>query len=413
MANPVSSSNNQTTRIALRIPPQDIKRLDDPHDDNRYAYECQVPVTEATKLEIGTANPRKQDLEKPLSREIRNSLDQAPDVFHLRNRGIWVAARRAEYDNQKQILLLDCQQTTEERYGVVDGGHTKAILSRFLDEKRECPEVRRDAAGSPILKPMPYVNLHIRVGVEDNLEDMAVCLNRSTQLKEYALDDFRGEFDKLKEIFASEKFAGEIGYTENEDKEYDVLDVIQRLTLFCVGIYPNSKDLHPTIAYSSKAKCLQQYVAQKEKYLALRPIMADCFRLVDQIEVMLPVVSGSEKFAKFNFAKKQKPRVPASLKGLRTDVGGEKWDLSCNVSEAVVYPLSASLRVLVRAKADGTVMGWRQDPVRFFRQHGRELFDDVRGCYDDAGKSLTTLGKKTEFWAKLHKTAYVALHPED
>ena len=185
-----------------------------------------------------------------------------------------------EYDNQSQILKLRCPQGGTERYGVVDGGHTQAIIVEYMKWLAEQQSGKKTVA--------PYVMLHVRVGVEEALEDMAVSLNRSTQLKEYALDDFKGEFDELKAIFAKSSFARNIGYTENEFEPYDVLDVIQRLTLLCVGIYPNRGDAHPTIAYASKAKCLQQFVKMKDKYLALKPIMIECFQLPDQIEVLLP-----------------------------------------------------------------------------------------------------------------------------
>jgi hypothetical protein len=391
--------------IELRISPKDIKRLDDPHDESRYAYECQVPVSEAAKLIIGSANPRKQDLGKPLSKDILRTLQTEPELFHLRNRGIWVAASRAEYDNQKQTLTLYCPQNSDQRYGVVDGGHTKAIIDEFLRSLADQP--------NEPARPVPHVILHVRVGVEDALEEMAVSLNRSSQLKEYALDDFKGEFDELKSIFARTPFANDIGYTENEAKEYDVLDVIQRLTLFCVGIYPNRGDAHPVVSYASKAKCLQQFVKDKESYLALKPIMVDCFKLVDEIEVLLPEVSGSERFGNFNFVRKQKPILAPSLKGVPTNGIAESWKSGYSVSEAVLYPLAASLRVLVRAKADGTVLGWRQDPVKFFKENGSDLFEYVRKYYDGAAKSLTALGKNSEFWSKLHHAAYVALHPED
>ncbi len=333
-----------------------------------------------------------------------NTLKSEPDQFHLRNRGIWVAAKSAEYDNQKQTLILRCPQGSNERYGVVDGGHTQAIIAEFLKSPQEQSNGKT---------AVPYVMLHVRIGVEDYLEEMAVSLNRSTQLKEYALDDFSGEFDQLKAIFKTTSFGQDIGYTENEFKEYDVLDVIQRLTLFCVGLYPNRGDAHPTVAYSSKAKCLQQFTRDKDKYLALAPIMEDCFRLVDQIEVFLPELSQSERFGGYNFARKQKPRLPASLKGVAVPAGYESWKSSYSVSEAVLYPLAASLRVLVKARPDGTVVGWRTDPAKFFRKHGSDLFEYVKDYYNNAGKSLTALGKKAEFWAKLQHAAYVALHPED
>jgi hypothetical protein len=389
----------------LHIPSKNIKRLDDPHDEDRFAYECQVPLTEVSKLVIGSANPRKQDLEKPLSQQIRRTLQTEPDVFHLRNRGIWIAAKAAEYDNQKQILTLECPQGTEERYGIVDGGHTWAIIDEFL-KSPPTPEAAPTKTA--------YVMLHIRVGVEDEIEEMAVSLNRSSQLKEYALDDFKGEFNEIKSILKEEPFAESIGYTENEFKEYDVLDLIQRLSLFCVGLYPNRGDSHPVIAYASKAKCLQQFVKNKSHYLALRPIMAECFRLVDKVEVLLPRVSGSERFGGFNFAtKRKKPRLAPSLVKAPSLTGTEDWKSSCDISEAVLFPLSAALRVLVRAKADGTVLGWRQDPAKFFSANGRELFEQVRKYYDDSGKSITALGKNSEFWTKLHHVAYYALHPED
>jgi AIPR protein len=115
-SSPRISRTNESGTIELRIPPKDIKRLDDPHEDSRYAYECQVPVSEAAKLIIGSANPRKQDLGKSLTREILRTLQTEPELFHLRNRGIWVAAGRAEYDNQKQTLTLHCPQNSDQRW---------------------------------------------------------------------------------------------------------------------------------------------------------------------------------------------------------------------------------------------------------------------------------------------------------
>ena len=149
--------------LELRVSPKDIKRLDDPHDDGRYSYECQLPVTEATKLILGTANPRKQDREKPLSRQILRTLQQEPESFHLRNRGIWVAAKRAEYDNQKQILTLECPDDPNARYGVIDGGHTWAMIDEYLKWVAE-QEVKP--------KLTPFVMVHVRFGVEDALEQM-------------------------------------------------------------------------------------------------------------------------------------------------------------------------------------------------------------------------------------------------
>jgi hypothetical protein len=407
-----------STTVRLSVPPSNIKRLDDPHEDARYAYEVQVPITEAAKLIIGRANPRKQDTSKKLARDIMETLQTSPEIFHLKNRGIWVAASRADYDNQTQTLTLLCPQGPgEKRYGIVDGGHTRAVIEEYLAALSADGQTEYES-GTPKLKPMPYVSVHIRVGVEDDLEEMAVCLNRSTQLKEYALADFQGEFDDLKKLMDQHAFGKDIGYTENEQTEYDVLDLIQRLTLFAVTLYPNTGEgSHPVVAYAFKAKCLQQYLNNKDAYLALAPIMADCFRLPDQIEFLLPSVSKSPKFGAFNFARaKQKSaasKPAASLKGLAPLNGFKNWNAEYTVSEAVIYPIAAALRVLVRVKKDGTIVGWREDPLKFFQSNGTKLFGLVRKYYDEAGKSLTALGKDSEFWGKLHHAAYVAAFPPE
>jgi hypothetical protein len=85
-------------------------------------------------------------------------------------------------------------------------------------------------------------------------------------------------------------FGKQIAYTENEPGEYDILDVIRRLTVFCKELFPGKSGKHPVIAYASKSKCLELFLTNKKQFLALRPILVDCFRLHDQIEVMMPLV---------------------------------------------------------------------------------------------------------------------------
>src|SRR5579864_4205150 len=135
--------------IQLKVSPKDIKRLDDPYEEGRYSYEALIPITEAEKLIIGNANPRSQNTLSSLPKEIRKSLEEAPTLFHLKNRGVWIAAKKAEYDNQAGILSLFCPQTEEERYGAVDGGHTLAVIQEYLNELRSDPSVTWTADGRP------------------------------------------------------------------------------------------------------------------------------------------------------------------------------------------------------------------------------------------------------------------------
>lgn len=397
--------------IELRVSPKDIKRLDDPYEEGRFCYEAQIPVTEAEKLIIGNANPRIQKTTSPIPKEIRDSLEQAPRNFHLKNRGIWIAAKKAEYDNQTGVLKLYCPQSDDEKYGAVDGGHTLAVIQEYLNELRQDSSIKWSSDGKPSVKTIPFVPLHVRVGVEDLLTEMVSSLNRSAQLKEYTLANYENEFDELKGLLKQESFFGEIDWKENGQGEYDALTVIQRLTLFCNGLFPAKNGKHPVVAYSSKAKCLELFLANKKEFLALRPIIGDCFRLPDQVEKLLHKVSGSGRFGGFGFVKThKKPKLAPSLKDFPENGLVKNWASEHEVSSGVVFLMTAALRVLVRRKGDGTVAGWREDPIKFFLKHGRELFEPVTEInYDNPN----ALGKNHDLWGTVYLAAYQALHPED
>ncbi|MBI3405168.1 MAG: AIPR family protein [Acidobacteria bacterium] len=383
----------------------------DPYEEGRFSYEAQVPITEAEKLIVGNANPRNQNTSSAIPKEIRDSLEDTPKVFHLKNRGIWIAPKKAEYDNQTGLLTLFCPQSADDKYGAVDGGHTLKVIQEYLTDLRQDDSVKWNNDGKPNLKAVPFVTLHIRVGVEDILPDMVSSLNRSAQLKEYTLANYVNEFEQLKDLLIKESFYGQIDWKENGQGEYDALTVIQRLTLFCNGLFPAKNGKHPVIAYSSKAKCLDLFKDKKEDYLALRPIIGDCFRLPDQIEKLLHKVSGSNRFGGFGFVKTlKKPRMAPSLKGYPENGVVKSWASDHEVSSGVVFLITAALRVLVRRKADGTVVGWREDPVKFFLKHGRELFEPVTEVnYDNPN----ALGKNHDLWGTVYHAAYQALHPED
>lgn len=397
--------------IQLKIAPKDIKRLEDPYEVGRYSYEALIPITEAEKLIIGNANPRSQNTLSPLPREIRNSLEEAPTLFHLKNRGVWIAAKKAEYDNQSGTLNLFCPQTEDERYGAVDGGHTLAVIQDYLNELRSDGSVTWTAEGRPSKIPVAYVPLHIRLGVEDVLTEMVSSLNRSAQLKEYTLANYEGEFEELKKLLHRENFFNEIDFRENGQGEYDVLSVIQRLTLFCNGIFPAKKGKHPVVAYASKAKCLEIFISNKNEYLALRPIIGDCFRLPDQVERLLGKVSGSGRYGGYSFVKTlKKARLAPSLKGCSENGVVKSWATEHEVATGIIFPITAALRVLVDRKKDGTVGGWRKDPVKFFLENGKEIFETVTGFDYEIPNAF---GKNHEAWGTLYHTAYEALYPTD
>jgi len=240
---------------------------------------------------------------------------------------------------------------------------------------------------------------------------MVSSLNRSAQLKEYTLANYEGEFEELNTLLQRENFFDEIDFKENGRGEYDALTVIQRLTLFCNGRFPAKTGKHPVVAHSSKAKCLELFMSHKREYMALRPLIGDCFRLPDQVERLLGKVSGSGRYGGYTFVRTlKKPRPSPSLKGHPENGTVKSWATDHEVSTGVIFPITAALRLLVDRKKDGTVLGWRKDPVKFFLENGNELFEIVTGFDDD---NPSTLGKNHELWGTLYHTSYEALHPTD
>jgi hypothetical protein len=55
-------------------------------------------------------NPRNQDTESRVARQIANGLVDDWAIFHLLNRGITVSARDVEYDNKTGLLSLVVSQ---------------------------------------------------------------------------------------------------------------------------------------------------------------------------------------------------------------------------------------------------------------------------------------------------------------
>ncbi len=398
---PLQKSNQAYQEIELEVPPKNIKRLDDPFNRKRYLYEALVPITEAVKIPLGTANPRFQNLNSDVSREIRESLAETPETFHQRNRGLWIAARQAEYDNQRGRLFLSFPTEEGGLYGILDGGHTLRNIEMFLGEREDSDE-----------KPIPYVMLHIRIGVEDELPELSASLNRSYRLKDYSIMNAEGEFDDLRKLLRKKlPFEGKIDFKENGAGIYDIVDVLQRMSLFCKGIFDGDEDKHPIEAYRSKARCLEYFRKNEKEFLALEPILLDCFRLPDQIERLLPEVSGSGRFGGYQFVEPlKKAAVRTSLDGLEPYPDIDTWARKYNVSAGITFPIAASLRVLVRRRSDGTVSGWRENPVTFFLKNGNKLFQPINQAED---RSPSVLGKDPTLWGKLYHRAYRCLYPED
>jgi len=125
--------------IALNLRDNEhCKRLRDPFSQSLYHLETLLPFSEAAKLERGNANVRPPADRKPL-KNMLETVKEAPQSFHLKNRGITYLCERFEFDNAKRSLTvtipkgnLDDLEESGTKFGIGDGGELQAPLARVV-----------------------------------------------------------------------------------------------------------------------------------------------------------------------------------------------------------------------------------------------------------------------------------------
>src|SRR5687768_12653962 len=94
-------------KFVLSVPTENIRKLVDPLGEGHESYYAYVRVGDLPLDLPLEANPRTQDTQSRVSKQIRSGLTESPEVFHLLNRGLTISALRVEYDNRSQQLTLE------------------------------------------------------------------------------------------------------------------------------------------------------------------------------------------------------------------------------------------------------------------------------------------------------------------
>src|SRR5262245_20290432 len=241
------------------------KRLKDPSQSDVYHLEAFIPFTEAVKLERGNANVRPPSPSKPAYKAMVETVDKSPDTFHVKNRGITYFCERFQYDNAKKLLTVTLPKVAdvvddddEPKYGIADGGHTYAVIQETINRLQELQE--RDSW------TIPYVRIHFIAGTRSFAttdEEIVEALNTSSQVQQFTLEEYAGEFEELKDALSKAGFDTDlIAFRENEDKEWKVLEIIQRMACFLKERWQLTQ---PASMYKSKGKALDLYISENSR----------------------------------------------------------------------------------------------------------------------------------------------------
>ena len=392
------------TSIHIPIKPDSLRKVADPNGRVE-TYFALCPVEKVPDISVEDTNPREQNLKSKVAREIKASLLRHDGNFHLLNRGITLSVASAVYDNKTERLRLDFDR--RGTHGNIDGGHTQRVIRTTVGSKEwEAARQEKIEVGEEIVSQ--FVRYEIMTGLSaDLLVDIAESRNTSVQVKEFSLDNLAGKFNWLK--VELKDFESQIAYKENEKKPVNVRDVIALLTLFNIDLFPNNSTLHPTQAYSSKARPLELFDEKSETYQKLKPIMKEILELYDYVRAKMKDIYNDEggKFRRWEcIDHKAKTEFYYSRELATADY---------RLADGMVFPLLGAFRFLVREK-DGDFI-WKVDDVKkFYDRFGERLIRTALEGVRGRGNSPNAAGKDATLWDQLYnqvKLAYIELRDID
>jgi hypothetical protein len=258
----------------VRFPTSQFRSIQSPVGDSKVGFfftpAASVPRTLWDWREV---NPREVNRRSGVYRSIVKTLQDEPERFHERNRGITLVGSELHFDDKRREAVLDLSDT--KLHGVVDGGHT---LDAVLEVQHTPPE-----------RWPAHVFIKVVTGLEaDQIAEIAGGLNTSQQVDLKSLENLREHFDELKRVLKKEPYADQIAYKMNEDSPVDVREVLYYLAVFDCSEYNEKK--HPVSLFGRKEGIVRRFAEQAadpEKGNSFRILISkapEILRLRDEIE---------------------------------------------------------------------------------------------------------------------------------
>ncbi|PIR98138.1 MAG: hypothetical protein COT89_00260 [Candidatus Colwellbacteria bacterium CG10_big_fil_rev_8_21_14_0_10_42_22] len=385
----------------IKLPVVSFRKIASPYDDvGARTYVAVVNVKDVPEeLEDWrkALNPRDPKITSGVAKKIFATLENTPETFFFRNRGITLIANKTRFDNQRNVLEVEMEN--ESKNGLLDGGHTFRVIREFVDG------LSNEELGSF----SAYVRLEIIEGVTDPDEvvNIVESRNTSTQVKEQSLEELRGAYDAIKGVLESKPYAGQIAYKEFElteegsVKNIDIKEILSYLVCFDVEEF--SSDNHPIRAYTTRASVVEHFKRHKERVMKYIPLLPTILELRDLIYLELPK-SYNKQGGKFG-----------RLTGV-TEVTGRKMskadlpflgkESSYRIPNGFIYPVLAAFRNLI--KCDSKKCEWKTDPIKMFD----ELKDDLASRVGEQAlefRNPNKLGKDKATWRACYDSVELAL----
>jgi hypothetical protein len=277
---------------------------------------------------------RKEKMSGRVARAMLDTLQEEPELFVLKNQGIWLLADSVEFQKEEggggvaRVTLSD-----RDAHGVVNGGHTLRAILQAQDDVDE--DVLRGA----------FVRLHVLQGIQGAIvTELAEGLNRSLQVDNPSLANLSGAFDSIKAEMAGKPGQGQIAYRQGDEGDVDILDVLTIALMFDLNRFPDRKK-HPNVLFGQPKAVLvefQEDVANKS-FTILLPKLHEILALSDRVKQAAFEKCGSRLGKiKISTAKSGNRAASPKNKGIPAHFAG--GTVGGKIPQGFLYPMLAAFR---------------------------------------------------------------------
>jgi hypothetical protein len=400
----------------ISAPAEHVRSIKDPNDEKVRIAHAIVNVNDLPHDIPLDPDPRRPKDKGAVPKRIISSLRTGDGRFHLLNRGITISVKHYEFDNKRNVLTLGIPEE-DERYGIIDGGHTYHAITKAVSEEQRRLRKIAEAAVTDRNKHFPqaepvfvdqFVHIEILEGIEPHLADIAEARNFSVQLKQFTLANYREKFEWLMEALGKEYAKATIRVSENDDQPVGILDIIQVLGAINPTLFPEEKPAKE--AYMNVGKLLEYFIDEDDKYdfKKLAHVSREVLFLWDYIrdnfrekynapdETGKRGLFGARKEAK-EANEKRSAKSKATYYWLDPMSGPKLGDTV--IDKGLAIPLISGFRVLLEER-DGQFV-WLTDPVKFFDEYGTKLVRTIMNVSENVGNDPHTVGRDSQVYRQL------------
>jgi len=349
-----------------------------------------------------TPNPRQPDITAKPCKQMFETLESEPEYFTDSNRGLFLTAEKVYFPasndaDRKMVIDFGIDEDGEIKGGLVDGGHTYAVLKKKNNDE--------SLADLPIF-------VTIIEGAEQFATKLARARNTSVQVTDKSIANLENEFESIKQAL-KKKYSEKVIYFENENKGEDaatfqIEELIALMTALNKDLYSNNNQ--PTVVYTGISSCFNKWLNKKNRptYEKLYPILPSIVEVYEYLYLNFEEYAksaGRTKLGSINgvetYRGKGKNKKPVSI---RLPFTGQP--VRYKLSKGFTMPIFSALRFLLEEK--GGVMQWRVDPKDFLEKHGAMIVGQVLEAHSkEYGGNPNKTGKSKVLWQNIANTVII------